>query len=91
MLFYSAPSFCFELHRWFQSGREAIQSYIRTTRSSECPLFRAFFPHMLYDTGDLHRRTEPEAETEARALIHHTSGRACAWAGFACGLVWAKF
>lgn len=90
MLFHSALRFCSALHRWFQSGREAIQCYIRTTQASHCPLFRAFFPHMLNDTGDLHRRTDPQAETEAGALTHHISGEACVWAGLACGLVWAQ-
>ena len=51
--------------RWWQSSREAMESYQRTALPKTCPLFNAMLPHILDDTGELHKRGEPGIEEQA--------------------------
>ena len=51
--------------RWWQSSREAMEAYQRTSLPQTCPIFNAMLPHILDDTGELHRRGEPGIEQEA--------------------------
>lgn len=42
-----------------------MEAYQRTALPKTCPIFNAMLPHILDDTGELHRRGEPGIEEEA--------------------------